>query len=844
MVIMNNFYVITVIFSVWITIFSYIYLLRKRDPNIHNQSILRFIFLLCLTIGFIFICNNKIGTMPPLGKFLDPFHGYLALVGSDELPKKPLVLDGLKNEVTIIWDERRIPHIFSQNDHDLYFSQGYIHAFDRLWQLEFQVLAAGGRLSEILGSKYIVYDKFQRKIGMRYGAEKALEVYLNDPEMKMILTAYTNGINTYINSLKKDQIPLEYKILDYSPEEWSLMKTALLYMYMAWTLTGNSDDLYHTRILNEFGLDIFEELYPIYPEELDPIIPSSKKWTFAPLKVNPPQKLHISDNTIDRLQFKPNPNNGSNNWAISGERSKSGKPILANDPHLNLTLPSIWYEMHLVSPNVNVYGVSLLGAAGIVIGFNNDIAWGETNGQYDVMDFYDIWFKDSTFSEYWYDESWHPTKKRIEIIKIRGDKTIQDTIIFTHHGPVVWNKKHQKSNIIGNSIPIGRAMKWLAHNPSLEAKAFYELNRATNYDEFLKAIEYFSCPGQNFVFASNTGDIAIWQATEIPVKWKNQGQFILDGSRPSNDWQLYAPSFHRPNVLNPERGFVSSANQNPVTEDYPYYYPGGYALPFRGARINNRLNQLTNADYNDLQQIQLDNTNLYAKRMLNEVIPILEIIELDDIEYEIFTKLVDWDFTYDGKSIQPTIFSRFSNILEELTWKDEFGNDGEEMIWPSQLALSRMVINEKDADWFDDINTSDIENFPLLCKISFQRTVKELVKELGELNESWEWHNYRGTDIQHLARIPGFGRLNLKTSGGSFIPNATKKTHGPSWRYIVELGDKPQGYGIYPGGQSGYPGSKHYDEFVDDWVNGKLFPLQFSKKINEINGEKVIFTPK
>lgn len=837
---MSNFYVFTVISCVWITIFGYIYILRRRDPNLHSQLIIKFILLLCVTIGFTLLCNYKMGTLPPLGPFLDPSNGYLALVGSDKLPEGNLEIEGLHDEVTIIWDDRRIPHIFAENDHDLYFTQGYVQAFDRLWQMEFQVLAAGGRLSEILGSRTIKYDKFQRRIGMRFGAENALKVYENDSEMKGILTAYTNGINTYIHSLKKDQYPLEYKILDYAPEDWTLMKTALLYMYMAWELTGRSDDLFHTRILNEFGLEIFKELFPVYPEELDPIIPESKKWTFTPLKPNPPGELYKSDPGIDKLQFKSNPDNGSNNWAISGSRSKSGLPILANDPHLRMTLPAIWYEIHLISPNVNVYGASLLGAAGVVVGFNKDIAWGVTNGQYDVMDFYDIYFRNKKLNEYWYDGEWNPTTKRIETIKVRGGETIQDTVVFTHHGPVIWKNDKEKSNQFGKSIPIGRAMQWLAHKPSMEGKTFYQLNKAKNYDDYLKALEDFSCPGQNFVFASREGDIAIWQATEIPVKWKHQGQFILDGTDPKNDWQMYAPSSHRPHVLNPERGYVSSANQNPVTEKYPYFYAGGYALPFRGARINQLLTELNDGDYTDLQSIQLDEKNILAKRIIQESIPVLTNLKLNEIEWEIYDKLLEWDFTFDGNAIQPTIYTRYLSILEELTWKDEFGEDEDEMIWPSYLVLSCMVINEKNADWFDNIDTFDDEDFSTISEMSFRQTVQELTDELGEISAAWEWQNYRGSDINHLAKIPGFGRKNLKTGGGKYMPNATQKHHGPSWRFVVELGEKPQAYGIYPGGQSGFPGSIHYDEFVDDWVNGVLYPLNYPENINDIEGHKLI----
>ncbi len=840
---MSNKYVFIVLGVVWITIAIYIYILRRRDPQIQSQIVIKFILMFFITFGFTILGNIKLGSLPPIGPFLDPANGYLALVGSDKIPEKNLILEGLKENVTVIWDDRRIPHIFAENDRDLYFTQGYIHAFDRLWQLEFQVMAAGGRLSEILGARTVKYDRFQRRIGMRLGAENALKMYENDPVMKDILNAYTNGINTYIHTLNKDQYPIEYKILDYAPAEWTLMKTALLYMYMAWELTGRSDDLYHTGVLNEFSLEIYNELFPLHPEELDPIIPESKQWTFKPVQVASPEIVYKSEINMDKLQFKPNPHNGSNNWVISGSRSKTGKPILANDPHLEMTLPSIWYENHLISPNMNVYGVSLLGAAGVVIGFNKDIAWGVTNGGFDVLDFYDVWFNDNNLDEYWYDGNWKPTTKRIEKIKIRGGDTIQDTVVFTHHGPVVFLDRNEKSDRFGRFVPVGRAMQWLAHKPSMEGKAFYKLNRAKDYNDYVDAIDNFSCPGQNFVFASKQGDIAIWHATDIPVKWKHQGQFILDGSDSKHNWQDFADNLHRPHSLNPESGYLSSANQNPVTEDYPYFYSGMYALPFRGARINQLLEKMNKSDYTDLQEIQLDIKNILAERIIMETLPVLNSHDLNKTESRIVEEFSSWDFTFEGNLIQPTVFVRYLNILEELTWKDEFGENGDELIWPNSLVLSCIAINEKNSDWFDNIATSEEEDFEMLALAGFRRTIKELSEELGEIDASWQWQNYRGTDINHLAKIPGFGRTDLKTSGGKYIPNATQKTHGPSWRYVVELGDHPKAYGIYPGGQSGFPGSIHYDEFVNDWVNGVLYPLNYPENINDIQGKKLTLAP-
>ena len=779
-----------------------------------------------------------------MGKFFNPYHGYLALHNSDKLPNQDIFIENLIDSVNVIWDERRVPHIFANNEHDLFFVQGYLHAFDRLWQMEFQVMAAGGRLSEIIGAKALEYDKFQRRIGMMRGAESVLEYYQQDSLMLSSLEAYTNGVNAYINTLTIDQYPIEYKLLDYAPEQWTLRKCALLYMYMAWELSGATNDLAHTKFLKEFGMQDYMELYNFNSPLLSPIIPKETSWDFEPIKIDKPEKVYMSNPYGDGVKYKPNPNNGSNNFALSGDRTKSGFPILANDPHLNLTLPSIWYENHLVAPNINSYGVSLLGVPCVVIGYNKDIAWGSTNGMNDVMDFYDITYKDKSRNEYLHDDKWKKIELSIEKISIRDGKTILDTTYMTHHGPIMSHDIFDKMPRFGSAVSIGRAMKWLASEPSMEPKTFYLLNKAKNYQDYLEAISYFSCPGQNIIFASNNNDIAIWQTNKLIPKWDLQGRFIMDGSKSIYDWKKELPIGHQPHSLNPKRGYLSSANQNPVDQKYPYFIPGNYAPLFRGARIDEILEKTDGANYKDLQAIQNDNKSLLAQRV---VIPLLETINQDylsDDQKLIYNSLMDWDYFYNPNSKMPALFDSWMKSIAKNTWEDDLGIADDDVEWPNYRVLSDLIIHDPNSKWFDNKNTNEIENLHVIANKTFSLETNNILDKIGPLSEEWEWQNYRGTDIHHLAKIPGFGNLNLPTGGDWNIPNATAKTHGPSWRYVVELGDKPKGYGIYPGGQSGYPGSIYYDQFIESWVKGELYELNFPYSIDEINGHSVLFTPK
>ncbi len=778
-----------------------------------------------------------------MGKFLDPYHGYLALHESDKLPDSDMHFADLRDSVNVTWDERRIPHIFAKNEHDLFFVQGYIHAFDRLWQMEFQVMAAGGRLSEVIGSKALDYDRFQRRLGMMRGAENVQEFYQSDPSMLHSLQAYTDGINAYINSLEPEQYPIEYKLLDYAPEQWTIKKCALLYMYMAWELSGSTNDLAHTKFLKEFGIENYRKLYSFDSPLLSPIMPRDTDWDFDPVEIDSPDDIYMSDPYGDGIRYQPNPNNGSNNFAVSGSRSESGLPILANDPHLNLTLPSIWYENHLITPEFNTYGVSLLGAPCVVIGYNKDIAWGSTNGMNDVMDFYDITFKDESKAEYLHDGQWKQVSLSVEKIKIRDSKTVLDTTYMTHHGPIMSHDIFDKMPRFGSSVSVGRAMKWLASEPSMEPKTFYLLNKAKNYEDYLDAISYFNCPGQNIIFASNDDNIAIWQTNKLIPKWDLQGRFIMDGSNSSHDWKEKLPIDHQPHSLNPSRGYLSSANQNPVDTSYPYFVPGDYAPLFRGARIDQILDNTNSATYKDLQQIQNDNKSLLAERVIPALLKLLDKGSLTKDQAEIFDHLSNWDYFYNPDSKMPGMFDLWIKQISNSTWKDELGSADEDVEWPNFRVLSDLIVDEPNSKWFDDINTKQVESLSTLTVDAFDMISNQLLNQLGAVGDAWKWKNFRGTDVYHLAKIPGFGRMHLPTGGDWNIPNATARTHGPSWRYVVELGDRPRGYGIYPGGQSGFPGSVHYDQFLDAWVKGDLYQLNFPYTKEEINGHAINFIP-
>jgi penicillin G amidase len=807
---------------------------------------LKAIISIVILAGIIYSLNSKIGNIPPLAKFLDPFHGFISLVNSDIHKANNLSFENIKSEVKLIIDENHIPHIFAKNDYDLCFTQGYVTAFDRLWQMEFQTMAAGGRLSEIIGSKAVSYDQYQRRIGMVYSAEKGLIETMKHKEVYSGIEAYADGVNAYINSLNWDQYPIEYKILDYKPEKWTPLKTLLFLKTMAFSLSGRSSDLDFNKLWNKIGMENLNDLYPEFPNYLDPIIPKGTQFNDLKNSLQFPDSLYRANPYQDKLLVQPDARIGSNNWAVDGTKTKSGFPLLSNDPHLNLTLPNIWYQIHLNTPEYNVYGASLPGGPCVISGFNDYIAWGETNGGDDVWDWYDIVFKSNKMEEYLYDNEWLKTEKKIEEIKIRGKKSYLDTVIYTHFGPVVWThegqtkRMHNERNQSGEMLSVGRALRWLAHDPSAESKTFYDLNKAKNYQDYVDALQYFTCPVQNFVYADIEGNIAIWHAGNTPQKWDNQGRFVMDGTNPQYNWNEAIPHKGKAYIKNPERGFVSSANQHITDENYPYYLGPWFVESFRGERINQHLEELNEATFDDFIEIQMDNKNLMAEKVLPIFLSILNDSLLKPQFVQPVAELIKWDYFFNDDDIAPTIYNEWIDQFEILVWEDNLGKSYDDILWPDYARLEQLITKEQDSKWIDNVNTNEKELFSDLVYLSFENTIKLLTNEVGELSDAWFWGNYRGTDILHLAKIPGFGVENLSTGGGKLIPNATRKHFGPSWRYIVEMSSPPKAKGILPGGQSGYPGSKYYDNMLEDWRVGELRDINSSSRPEDINGKFII----
>ncbi len=796
------------------------------------------ITLLIFTPALIYLLDNKLGDIPPLGKLLNPFAGFWQNAEPKELSEKEIELPELIGKVEIVFDKHAIPHIFAQNEHDLYFTQAYITAKDRLWQMDFQTRFAAGRLSEVVGKKAIEIDKYQRRLGMAYGAEKMAEALDNDPPVKAAIESYAAGVNAYIRSLKPQNYPIEFKILDYKPEEWKTLNTALLLKLMSVTLAGSSDEFYMTNILKKYGKEVTQDLFPDYPFREDPIIPAGTKWDFKPLTIPKAPYIEASGQFSSLKTKQKEEGIGSNNWAVSGSKTSSGFPIIANDPHLDLTLPAIWYQVQLNAPGVNVLGVSIPGSPCVIIGFNKKVAWGVTNVGADVLDWYQIKFRDNSHKEYRYNNRWIPTKTRLETIKIRGGETITDTVFYTHHGPVVYlNKQRPDLFAKARNVQEGNALRWVAHDPSNDVSTFYYLNRAKNYNDYRAALTKYTAPAQNFVFASVENDIAITANGYLPLKYNNQGKFILDGSVPENDWHGRIPTEQNPTVKNPARGFVSSANQSSTDKTYPYYINWTFSGYERGHRINTRLAQMSKITVDSLRDLQTDNYSILAQNVFDTLLAAVDVQKLTATQHEAFDIVKAWNRYFDAGEVGASIFDIWNKDLFRRIWADDFEDKKIMMRFPSRDRTVEMVLKEPNAKWFDDVKTKEKETRDELIGASFLFAVDSLERRFGSIGKAWRWANLKGSNIPHLAKIPGFGSDKLEIGGSKYSVNALGESNGPSWRMVVALGSATKGFGILPGGQSGNPGSFYYTDMLETWRTGKLeelFLLQSPQERNQL----------
>jgi len=787
-----------------------------------------------LLVGFVWVLSQRItlqsNEIPALGPFLSPFQGFWwNAEPTDSYESFSIKHHSLSSEVEIILDDRMVPHIYGENIQDISFALGYMQAYHRLWQMDISVRDVTGTLSEVIGERALDRDIKTRREGFTWAIDKALALYSQDEETMLALQAYTDGVNHRIEQLRPRDYPLEFKLLGYKPEKWTIRHSVAASKSMARVLTMRNADIQYSGLIEALGSDLFNLIFPTHMNPTDPVHPGP--WDDHNPMIQPGT---MSIQTIDRLSSnhihttEEEPHMASNNWAIAGSKSKSGSPILCNDPHLSLTLPSVWYEAHLVTPQFNVYGVSLLGLGSVIIGFNEHIAWGITNGGTDVLDYLKVTWQDTSKSAYLFEGEWNPADFRTETIHIKG-KNVPHIIKvpYTIWGPIAIEQD--------SSIENDLAMRWSAHDVLRkdELMVFMNLAKAKTLQDYEAAMRKFPSPIQNVVFASKDDDIAIRSQGFWPNRMNYSGRFISDAADSKSSFHNYIPYDHIPATINPSRGFVSSANQESTDLTYPYIYFGSYEN-YRGRMLNRLLEREGLLTTEDMMRMQLSNHSLHAEEALPIMLKLLDTTILTDTTRVMLEILNKWDYNYEKESTASGFFDEWFGSIMKLTFDETTSKVSDHFSQkPDYWVVIDLLKKNPDHVIFNQLETSVVETGSDIVTLSFLDAWKRYKIKCPDPLEC-EWLKIHRPIVNHLASIEAFARYP-ETPGTPKALNAVSKTQGPSWRQIVELRpDGPVAFGIIPGGQSGNPGSRFYDDSVDKWARGEYHSLHLYKSPSDI----------
>jgi penicillin amidase len=755
--------------------------------------------------------------VPPLGNVLNPFSGVWQNAESlEDYEDFNLKSDSVAQPVSIVFDERMVPHIYASNLKDAMFAQGYVEAYHRLFQMDIATRAPDGRLSEVFGEVALEYDKKQRRLGLNWAADNAVKGWKKHPEELSLVESYVNGINHRINQLDAAELPIEYKLLNFKPESWNIRKCALFLKAMSQTLAGYEEDIEMSNALKLLGEKDFKAIYPAYSLNEIPVIREQDK------KAKPRKKDEFIAQFpyIGAITRPRSPEGvGSNSWAVNPNKTATGSAMLANDPHLGLSLPSVWYELAITTPEFSAHGATLLGMPGIMIGFNQSIAWGETNAGHDVMDYFQIEWVDSAKTAYWLDGKKIPIAYHIEKIKLKNGQEITDSIPYTYWGPIVDNDKDL-------------ALHWLAHDeaPGREFLTFIHGMKSKNYDEYLEATSEFYCPAQNFTYADTSGTVAIRVNGNLPIRSPEMsGRSITPGNLSKYAWTGFIPRNENPQERNPKRNYVMSANQHSASKDYAYAYVGKFEQ-FRNRIADSYLKDSNSLTIDDMKAMQLSSYSLEAEEALRVMLPLLDS---NSHKQEAYRLLANWDFNYTAESKAASFFTQWFESLKTYIWDEVLlYTDSIALPTPSNWVTTQLLNNDPKSKFYDRVETTKQETLKDLVTLSFRETLKDTVALKP-------WASVKQTRVPHLIKIEPFGQ-DVEVGGYKYALNAMKEEFGPSWRMIVDLSSVPKAYCIYPGGQSGNPASPFYKNMIESWAEGQYHAVELAPKPADI--KKPLFT--
>jgi len=750
---------------------------------------------------------------------------------------------GLTADVKVIRDERGVPHIYASNEHDLYFITGYVTAQERLWQMDMVRHATQGRLSELFKRDMFETDHFLRALGMPEKSRLVLEK--EDPAILATLQAYADGVNAWITECG-NKLPPEFKILGYKPEPWTMVDITNIIGFIGWDLASSnlSDEIRNYNLGKMLGPEKASELIADWHLVDDVVFPEfsldGKLLDSAMAAIGSMEKLE--ELGIVTLS-------GSNNWAVSGSRSETGKPILSNDMHLGLSAPGFWLQVHQVIPGIlNVTGVIFPGEPFIVAGHNDRIAWGMTNLSVDDIDLF-VETVDSTGNNYLYKGEWLPFRVVEHELKMSDDSSQTRVIKYSHHGPVISGMRGIDDAVL--------TMCWSGYDHSDEIKAVYLLNRAHNWDEFRAALSNFRSISQNFAYADVDGNIGLNTGGGVPVR-KGTGLLPRRGDTEEYEWKGYVPFELLPFTFNPEEGFVSSANQRTVDEDYPFFISGEFSMPYRIGRIREMAAEKQVLGIEDFKRMITDNHSAYAKMLTPLILKGAEAVENpDETEKTAIGLLKEWDYAMDPSLVAPTLFEFIRIEMARHLLGDELDELYGGPLGRQHDFYIYSLMKEGPDEWVDNVDTPEKETMETIIARSISAAVDTLITRYGEYGEQWQWGKIHTFTLEHplgsvkiLDRLLG---LNSETYavGGSYhtvepysYRDNFKVNHGASERHIFNTADWDRSLTVIPTGTSGIPGSPFYLSQTETYVNNGFYTEPFSDAAVEAAKKyEMIFRP-
>ncbi|MBI4926144.1 MAG: penicillin acylase family protein [Anaerolineae bacterium] len=788
--------------------------------------------------------------------------------------------DGLDAAVNIYRDAMGIPHIYASTPHDLFFAQGFVHAQDRFWQMDAWRHIGSGRLSEMFGSAQLETDAFLRTLGWRQTAEAEWDQL--DPQARAILQSYTDGVNAYLKDHTGAAVSLEYAILkllspDYVIQPWAPVDSLTWGKAMAWDLRGNmGEEIERAVLLKTLSAAQIAELFPPYPED-HPVIVNQFDGgvTRAPeagdvAQFDLPEQalLGVERNTalLDPVLGRKGDGIGSNSWAVSGKLTATGQPILANDPHLGIQMPSIWYQLSLHCQPKNadcpydVAGFTFAGVPGVVIGHNDRISWGFTNVGPDVMDLYIERVNPENPNQYEVNGAWVDFETRTETIQVAGGDPVTLRVRSTRHGPVISETygplmdqgddqdfqpfKERAGVDLPEAYVI--ALKWTALSPSTPFESIWGLNRAQNWEDFRSAARAFHVPAQNLIYADVEGNIGYQMPGDIPIRAKGDGRFPVPGWTDDYEWIGTIPFEQLPYLFNPAEGYIVTANNQVPPRNYPYLITTDWDYGFRANRITQMIQGAAGqVDVATIQRMQADaldaNGPVYVPLLAQ-----MNFKAASPNQAVAMDLLLKWDYQARADSPAAAVFASFWRHLLQNTFNDELP----ERYWPDGGSRWNEIMRRLTADstWWDDQATPEmVESREDMLNKSFAEAVSELEKTLGRDPAQWRWGDlhaatFRNQTLGESGVAPIENLLNrgpFPTGGGEGIVNATgwsvvdgyETNWLPSMRMIVDWSNLNQSVTVHTTGQSGHAYHPHYADMAPLWAGNQYYPMLWDTQV-------------